>query len=87
MLTEDSNAPAKAELERRTRPARWAPRPEWAFVALAGMLGSVLALLTPPFEGPDEPAHFCRAYQVSEGVLIAPCEAELGGGYLPGRLI
>jgi uncharacterized membrane protein len=31
----------------------------------------LLALITPPFQVPDEPNHFCRAEQVSTGRLVA----------------
>jgi uncharacterized membrane protein len=40
------------------------------FVLAAALLfGSIFALVTPPFQVPDEPAHFYRAYRVSEGRL------------------
>ena len=36
--------------------------------------GFTLSFLTPIFQIPDEPAHFARAYQISEGSLIGPVE-------------
>ena len=40
------------------------------FLLVAGLLfGLGLALVTPPFQAPDEPAHFYRAYRLSEGRL------------------
>ena len=40
------------------------------FLLVAGLLfGLGLATVTPPFQVPDEPAHFYRAYRVSEGRL------------------
>ncbi len=34
------------------------------------MLGLIYVFITPPFETPDEPSHFLRAYGVTEGQLI-----------------
>ena len=40
------------------------------FLLVAGLLfGLGLAVVTPPFQAPDEPSHFYRAYRVSEGRL------------------
>ncbi len=33
------------------------------------LFGALFAVVTPPFQVPDEPAHFDRAYRVSEGYL------------------
>lgn len=50
-------------------------------------VGLVLCFLTPPFQVPDEPWHFARAYQLSEGTLFgtrwSPTQA---GGELPTSL-
>lgn len=43
--------------------------------------------LTPPFQVPDEPQHFYRAYQISELNLIASVENGRAGGSLPSSLI
>lgn len=44
-------------------------RPE-LFVAFSSLLlGLGTAAVTPPFQVPDEPAHFLRSYLVSEGRL------------------
>ena len=53
-------------------PARPSSR-RWALAAflLATVFGSLFALVTPPSQAPDEPAHFRRAYAVSEGRLVA----------------
>lgn len=40
------------------------------FVLLAAVFGSLLILLSPPFTGADEEAHFVRAYGISKGVLV-----------------
>lgn len=44
--------------------------PERAFLLLAILLGVVFIFVTPPFEVPDEGAHFYRSYQVSVGRLL-----------------
>jgi uncharacterized membrane protein len=45
--------------------------PERVFLFLALCYGTVLLLITPPFQAPDEPNHFYRAYQISEGRFTA----------------
>lgn len=45
-----------------------------------------LTFITPPFQVPDEAQHFFRAYQISEGQLIADVESGTAGGYLPSSL-
>jgi uncharacterized membrane protein len=55
--------------------------------ALAALgFGLPLVFLMPPFQAPDEPAHFYRAYQVSEGVFVAPSPGGQCGGDLPKSL-
>lgn len=41
----------------------------WLSLVIAGF-GFLYIFVTPPFESPDEPAHFARAYGVSEGQFI-----------------
>ena len=43
--------------------------PEAAFLVIGALAGVLFILLTPPFGGADEPAHWYRAYQVSEGTF------------------
>ena len=39
---------------------------------IVGLLfGVILVFVTPPFQSPDEPAHFCRAYQIADGRIFA----------------
>jgi len=40
--------------------------PEYAFLGFSLVFGLAILVITPPFMVPDEPAHFYRAYQVSE---------------------
>ena len=57
------------------------------FLFLAGFIGLVLVFLTPPFQVPDEPSHFLRAYQVSTGRLY-PERLDNGlGGFVPSSLL
>lgn len=50
------------------------------FVLMAVLLfGATSAVVTPPFQVPDETAHFYRAYQVSEGRLdLLPAPGQVG---------
>lgn len=73
------------EINRLPKPTNgfldWSPH--YFFAVLAGFFGLILVFLTPPFQAPDEYAHFYRAYQVSEGGLISVKENQRVGGYLP----
>lgn len=63
-----------------------APPPSWArwiephrvFPLLALVYGLSLVFLTPPFQSPDEPAHFYRAYQISEGHFLPDYHRPVG---------
>ncbi|HET9210613.1 MAG TPA: DUF2142 domain-containing protein [Thermoanaerobaculia bacterium] len=50
------------------------------FVLAAVLLfGAAFAIVTPPFQVPDEPAHFYRAYRMSEGRLdLLPTSGRVG---------
>ena len=57
------------------------------FYLLAGLLFAMtFAAVTPPFEVPDEPAHFFRAYAVSEGRLDVIPRPGRTGGLLPASI-
>ena len=58
-------------------------RPEWVFLIIAAVAGLFVAFLNPPFQSPDEEAHFFRAYQLSNGTLIAEKSQNQIGGCLP----
>src|SRR5262245_39365245 len=54
-------------------------RPDRYLLAAGLFCGLVLAAVTPPFQVPDEPAHFYRAYRVSEGRLdLVPSPGRTG---------
>jgi uncharacterized membrane protein len=50
--------------------ARWI-RPDRAFAVIAFIFGNALVLIIPPFQVADEPFHFLRAYQITDGVFIS----------------
>lgn len=56
------------------------------FVALAAVFGILFVFVTPPFQVPDEPAHFYRAYQIGQGRLFAERDEGGVGGMLPASL-
>ncbi len=66
------------------------PEPSRVFSILAPILGLLFLALTPPFQVPDEPEHFYRAYQLSEGGIRGRAERDGGmpraGGVLPKSL-
>lgn len=62
-----------------THPERWA---RLALVLLLAF-GALFALVTPPFQAPDEPQHFFRAFEVSEGHLVSVTRAGGAGAFLP----
>ncbi len=54
----------------------------WMFFAMPVVL--LIAIVTPPFQVPDEPQHFFRSVQLSEGDLLGVRVGDLAGGMLPG---
>ena len=56
------------------------------FLVLGLFFGLLFLLVTPPFQVPDEPAHFYRAYQVSRGGLVPQQLGTQVGGNLPRSL-
>jgi len=57
--------------------------PEIIFVCLAASVGLFMVFATPPFQAPDEWDHLFRAFQLSEGRLIAEQRENLVGGWIP----
>jgi len=53
---------------------------------LVFLAGGVFAVVTPPFQVADEPAHFQRAYQLSGGGLIPVVQSGRTGGFMPSAL-
>lgn len=56
------------------------------FVPFAIVFGLAMTFLTPPFQAPDEPTHFFRAYQVSDLDFVPAVKDNFTGGYLPQSL-
>lgn len=50
--------------------------PQAVFLLIAGLFGCAAALITPPLQVPDEPNHWMRVYQLSQGRWLA---ADHGG--------
>ncbi|MBR4153313.1 MAG: DUF2142 domain-containing protein [Selenomonadaceae bacterium] len=46
--------------------------PEKIFVAVFLIFGVIICLVRPPYQLMDEPNHFARAWQISEGIFISP---------------
>jgi hypothetical protein len=61
--------------------------PQRAFAVSPLVFGTILVLLVPPFQVPDEPSYFFRAYQISAGRLVPTWEDNVGRGALPASII
>ena len=61
--------------------------PEKAFLSIGLFFGILFLLVIPPFQVPDEAAHFLRAYQVSEGKIVAEKRDNATGGLIPKSLL
>lgn len=61
--------------------------PHTFFLFFSLLFGSLMLLLNPPFMVPDEPNHFLRAYQISEGTIISVQENQRVGGTLPQSIL
>ena len=63
------------------------PNPALFFLFTALTAGIFYAFLIPPFQSPDEPNHFLRAWQVSEGCWLPEKTTDQRlGGVLPASL-
>jgi uncharacterized membrane protein len=83
----DSARPAAPAGVRRWQAITDRLQPEWVFLALALSFGTALAFVTPPFSVPDEEAHFRRAFEISEGRIIALKQGDFTGDNLPRSLV
>jgi uncharacterized membrane protein len=54
-------------------------RSETVFLIVAGLFGLGCAVVTPPFQSPDEPTHLYRCYQLSEGTIVGVRRTATGG--------
>jgi len=62
-------------------------KPERFFFVCSTVFGLIFLVMTPPFQTPDEFNHFYRAYQISEGNLVAIKKDSRLGGELPVSLV
>ena len=61
--------------------------PEKTFLILAFLFGLLFIFIMPPFQTPDEPNHFYRIYQLSEGIFVGEKTDFGSGGHIPEDLI
>lgn len=59
---------------------------EYIFVLFAMFLGLILIFFIPPFQSPDEPVQFLKAYSVSEGHFFSKLSDGIAGDNLPVAL-
>ena len=61
--------------------------PTKTFIILAFIFGVLFSAIIPPFQAPDEPAHFYRAYQLSGLKIVGEKIEENSGGYIPKQIV
>jgi len=74
--------------------------PQAVFLLVAGFFGLAMAFITPPVQAPDEPHHWYRVYQLSQGKMLAdvipfapadaaslPPGARNFGGQIPASIV
>lgn len=61
-------------------------QPEFLFLFFAVILGAFSIVVTPPFQIPDEPVHFYRAYQIADGGFLSKREGNRLGGDIPNSI-
>lgn len=82
--------PRGAEGGARVEPPPARPSSRWlatAFAIVAAVFGTAFAVVTPPFQTPDEYNHYYRAFQVSEGRFVAESELGVASGETEPRLL
>lgn len=62
-------------------------KPQNVFLLLGLFFGLLFVFVTPPALVGDEPNHFFRAYQISEGHIIGERRDYLSGGWLPESVV
>jgi uncharacterized membrane protein len=62
--------PRQRGLRPALRARAWVTDPAAIFIVLSAMFGTVMVAITPPLRGPDEAAHFLRAYAIAQGNII-----------------
>ena len=59
--------------------------PEKIFLLFSLLCGLIFVFLIPPFEAPDEPAHFARTMGIVNGDFLPSKQAQSSGSYLPAN--
>lgn len=62
-------------------------RLHWIWLGVAGPVAFTMVFLTPPFQVPDESAHFIRAVQVSRGLFYGEKKDGRPGGNIPKSVL
>ena len=62
-------------------------KPQFAFLIIGLVYGLCFLIITPPFQVPDEPAHFYKAFYLSEGHVIPEKTDIANGFYLPQSVV
>ncbi len=62
-------------------------RPQRLFLLVGAVFGLSFVFVTPPFQTPDEYAHFYRAFQVSEGGFLPVRRDGVLGAWVPASLL
>lgn len=57
------------------------------YALIAPLLYLAFALLTPPFQTPDEHQHLFRAWQIASGQVLAERRGDVSGGEVPAGLL
>jgi uncharacterized membrane protein len=60
--------------------------PHKFFMVTATLFGILFLFITPPFQTPDEPIHFYRAYQITQGNFVVDQKGQAAGNFLPSSL-
>jgi uncharacterized membrane protein len=61
--------------------------PHIVFLLLGAFFGLILVFTTPPALVGDEPNHFFRAYQISDGVIVGLKNENARGGWIPKTVL
>jgi uncharacterized membrane protein len=62
-------------------------KPENVFLILGATFAILFCIATPALLVGDEPTHFYRSYQISEGQLVGEKQGDLSGGWLPKSVL
>ena len=65
--------------------SRWVAAPEYVYLAIALVSVISFAIITPPFQGPDEEAHYVRTQYIAHGYFI-PIDVKNSPASLPSSL-